>query len=118
MSRKRRKLRLETLKREASAFARQLSEAVAQGATPTWMQGRINTQRLQDAFYTYLGDRYNVTVAPERRGGGIDLPELGVEIKMLARGKGETLHPQTNVEQRIYGLDADLLLFVLPPELG
>ena len=114
MSQRRRKLRLETLKTEASAFARHLSDAVAHGGTRVWIQGRINIPRVLLEFYTYLGDRYVFTLAPGGEGGDIDFPELGVEIKVLTRGGVEALHPQTNAEQRVYGLDADLLLFILP----
>jgi hypothetical protein len=79
-----------------------------------WMQGSIGAPGVPFKFCANLGERYVFTQAPAGEGGGIYLPELGVEIKILAKVWFETLHPHTNAEQRVYGLDDDLLLFVLP----
>ena len=102
-------LTISLLQTEAIAFAKQESahnEPSLYGVT----DGKAVGTYLEHKFQTYLGARYAYVRGSSAK--GIDLPELGVDIKVTSIRQPQSSCPFTNARQKIYGLGYALLVFV------
>ena len=102
-------LTLELLKISATDFARSL------GATPIpalygVTDGKAVGTYVEAALHTYLATLFDHT--PGNAAKGIDLPDLGVDIKVTSIRQPQSSCPFRDATQKIYGLGYNLLVFV------
>ena len=101
-------LTLETLKVEAHAFAEIESvhpEPTIFGVT----DGKAIGTYLEHKFQSFLEVKY--VHAPGNSAKGIDLPGLGVDIKVTSIRQPQSSSPFRNARQKIFGLGYHLLIF-------
>lgn len=102
-------LTLELLKEEASAFAVAESdhdEPSLYGVT----DGKAVGTYLEHKFQDRLLDKYTYVYGSSAK--GIDLPELGVDLKTTSIRQPQSSCPFKSARQKIYGLGYHLLIFV------
>ncbi|HEY5331744.1 MAG TPA: hypothetical protein VIJ79_17830 [Acidobacteriaceae bacterium] len=102
-------LSLETLRTEAAAFA----EAETLHDEPSLYgvdNGKAVGTYLEHKFVSCLMDKY--TFAGGNSALGIDIPQLGVDIKVTSQKQPQSSCPFTSARQKIYGLGYHLIIFV------
>jgi restriction system protein len=102
-------LTLAQLKIEAQNFAREFSMtpvAPLYGVT----DGKAVGTFIEQAFHRYLTERYSFKTGSAT--GGIDLPEVGTDIKATPYRQPQSYSPFRNAGQKVYGLGYHLLVFV------
>lgn len=65
---------------------------------------------IEQAFHKHLLEKY--THKPGSSASGIDLPELGVDIKATSIRQPQSSCPFRDASQKVYGLGYHLLVFV------
>lgn len=102
-------LTLETLSQEASKFATietMFNEPSIYGAT----DGKAIGTYLEHKFKAYLASNY--TFIHGNSASGIDLPELGIDIKVTSITQPQSSCPYKSARQKIWGLGYSLIIFV------
>jgi hypothetical protein len=102
-------LDIQTLLQEAAIFTEaesQHDEAVLYGVT----DGKAVGTYLEHKFVAYLAERY--TFVAGNSASGIDLPGLGVDIKVTSIRQPQSSCPFKSARQKIYGLGYHLIVFV------
>ena len=102
-------LTTEKLHETAAIFAEEESchdEASLYGVT----DGKAVGTYLEQKFTTYLSENYNFE--PGSSASGIDLPGLGVDIKVTSIKQPQSSCPFKSASQKIFGLGYHLLIFV------
>ncbi|MDE0285998.1 MAG: restriction endonuclease [Gammaproteobacteria bacterium] len=102
-------LTIEKLQEAAAIFAEEKSchdEASLYGVT----DGKAVGTYLEQKFTTYLSGNYNFE--PGSSASGIDLPGLGVDIKVTSIKQPQSSCPFKSASQKIFGLGYNLLIFV------
>lgn len=103
------KLTIGALQSEAAKFAEAESsynESVLYGVT----DGKAVGTYLEHKFTAYLSENYEY--APGNSASGIDIPGLGVDIKVTSIKQPQSSCPFKSASQKIYGLGYSLLIFV------
>lgn len=103
------KLTIPLLKEEASTFAKAESshdEPSLFGVT----DGKAVGTYLEQKFQEYLIKKYTYVYGSSAK--GIDLPELGVDLKTTSIKQPQSSCPYEAARQKIYGLGYHLLVFV------
>jgi len=102
-------LTVETLIEEAKTFA----EAESTHPEPTLYGGvvskRIGTY-IEQKFKAFLATKYNFVEG--NTSSGLDLPGLGVDIKVTSIARPQSSSPFKSARQKIFGLGYSLLVFV------
>lgn len=102
-------LTIDILVREAKDFAKlesQHGESSLFGVT----DGKAVGTYLEHKFQALLGKKYIYTKGSSAK--GIDIPQLGVDIKVTSIKQPQSSCPFKSARQKIYGLGYDLLVFV------
>jgi len=102
-------LTIEILKKEASKFAEiesEYDEPSLYGVT----DGKAVGTYLEHKFTAYLASNYQY--APGNSASGIDIPGLGVDIKVTSIKQPQSSCPFKSASQKVYGLGYNLLIFV------
>lgn len=102
-------LTIELIKKEASAFAiaeSQHGEPSLYGVT----DGKAVGTYLEHKFQDRLLEKYTYVYGSSAK--GIDLPELGVDLKTTSIRQPQSSCPFKSARQKIYGLGYHLLIFV------
>lgn len=102
-------LTIESLKIEAKAFAEVEStypEPTLYGVT----DGKAIGTYIEHKFKAHLAVKYTFT--PGSSASGIDLPELGIDIKVTSVVQPQSSCPFKSARQKIFGLGYSLLVFV------
>lgn len=102
-------LEVNTLLQEAALFTEiesQHDEPLLYGVT----DGKAVGTYLEHKFVKYLGERY--TFVEGNSASGIDLPSLGVDIKVTSVRQPQSSCPFRSARQKIYGLGYHLIVFV------
>ncbi len=103
------KLTIPLLKEEASTFAKAESsheEPSLFGVT----DGKAVGTYIEHKFQEYLIKKYTFVYGSSAK--GIDLPELGVDLKTTSIKQPQSSCPYESARQKIYGLGYHLLVFV------
>ena len=103
------KLTIPILKAEAIDFARQESthaEPSLYGVT----DGKAVGTYLEHKFQDHLQNKYEYVAGSSAR--GIDISELGVDIKVTSIRQPQSSCPFMSARQKVYGLGYNLLVFV------
>ncbi len=103
------KLKIDKLKKEASKFAEMetsYSEPSLYGVT----DGKAVGTYLEHKFTTYLKEIYEYEQG--NSASGIDLPGLGVDIKVTSIKQPQSSCPFKSASQKIFGLGYNLLIFI------
>ena len=103
------KLTVEILQKEASKFAEMETshdEPSLYGVT----DGKAVGTYLEHKFTAYLADTYNYEQG--NSASGIDIPKLGVDIKVTSIKQPQSSCPFKPASQKVYGLGYHLLIFV------
>lgn len=102
-------LTIEILKKEASKFAEiesEYDEPSLYGVT----DGKAVGTYLEHKFTAYLASNY--LYAEGNSASGIDIPGLGVDIKVTSIKQPQSSCPFKSASQKVYGLGYNLLIFV------
>ncbi|AGS39545.1 hypothetical protein [Cycloclasticus zancles] len=102
-------LTIEILKKEASKFAEiesEYDEPSLYGVT----DGKAVGTYLEHKFTAYLASNYQY--AQGNSASGIDIPGLGVDIKVTSIKQPQSSCPFKSASQKVYGLGYNLLIFV------
>lgn len=102
-------LTVDILQDEASKFAKMESlhdEPSLYGVT----DGKAVGTYLEHKFTAYLADAYNYEQG--NSASGIDIPRLGVDIKVTSIKQPQSSCPFKSASQKVYGLGYHLLIFV------
>ncbi len=105
------KLTLEKLVDEAKIFAKQQSNTTHQELLGT-NDGKAIGTYIERKFKNYLKKKYNLTIGSSSK--GIDLPDshINTDIKVTSIKRPQSSAPFNSIEQKIYGLGHNLLIFV------
>lgn len=106
---KKKKLDIKTLVAEAASFAKAEStydEPSLYGVT----DGKAVGTYLEHKFTQYLAGKYEFKQG--NSASGIDLPGLGIDIKVTSVRQPQSSCPFKSARQKIYGLGYNLLVFV------
>jgi hypothetical protein len=102
-------LTVELLQKEASSFAKTESKH-AEPSLFGVTDGHAVGTYLEHKFQTLLHTRYEYGRGNSAK--GIDLPKLGVDIKVTSINKPQSSCPFKSARQKIYGLGYSLIIFV------
>lgn len=104
-----RKLTVELLCKEAQSYA-----ALESGRRASTLfgvtDGKTVGTYLEHNFQAHLRNKYSYDVGNSAR--GIDLPDLGVDIKVTRSNQPQSSCPYRSARQKVYGLGYSLLVFV------
>lgn len=105
------KLTITTLREEAIAFTKaesNINHKKLLGVT----DGKAIGTYIEHKFKEYLKNKYEINIGSSAR--GIDLPdtEINTDIKVTSVKKPQSSSPFKNIEQKVYGLGHNLLIFV------
>ncbi len=105
------KLTINKLRQEANIFIKQeqnFSHTDLVGIT----DGKAVGTYIEHRFKDYLKSQYEITIGSS--GKGIDLPDpqINTDIKVTSIKKPQSSTPFKNIEQKVYGLGHNLLIFV------
>lgn len=105
------KLTITKLRKEAIAFCKRESNIIHDNLVGV-TDGKAVGTYIEHKFEEYLKNKYKVTVGSSAK--GIDLPdkEINTDIKVTSVKKPQSSSPFKNIEQKIYGLGYNLLIFV------
>ncbi|MBR6024008.1 MAG: hypothetical protein IK044_03445 [Methanobrevibacter sp.] len=105
------KLTINKLRKEAMTFCEHESNITHDdliGVT----DGKAVGTYIEHKFEEYLNNKYEITIGSS--GKGIDLPDphINTDIKVTSIKKPQSSSPFENIEQKIFGLGYNLLIFV------
>lgn len=103
------KLTITKLQKDAAQFAEietSYDEPSLYGVT----DGKAVGTYLEHKFTAYLADRYDYQHG--NSASGIDLPSLGVDIKVTSIKQPQSSYPFKSASQKVFGLGYHLLIFV------
>ncbi|WP_405291628.1 hypothetical protein [Methanobrevibacter sp.] len=105
------KLTISKLREEAIQFCKRES-AISHEDLVGITDGKAIGTYIEHKFEEYLNDKYEVTIGSS--GKGIDLPDahINTDIKVTSIKNPQSSTPFKNIEQKIYGLGHNLLIFV------
>jgi hypothetical protein len=103
------KLTIETLQKEASKFA-EVETAYDEPSLYGVTDGKAVGTYLEHKFTAYLAGIYDYEQG--NSASGIDLPSLGVDIKVTSVKQPQSSCPFKSASQKIFGLGYHLLVFV------
>jgi len=103
------KLTLEILKEAAQSFA-EIESARQEPSLFGITDGKAIGTYVEQRFRSYLREQYDFEEGSAAR--GIDLPELGVDIKVTSIKQPQSSSPFESARQKIYGLGYSLLVFI------
>ena len=105
------KLTISKLREEAIQFCKRES-AISHEDLVGITDGKAIGTYIEHKFEEYLKNKYEVTIGSS--GKGIDLPDthINTDIKVTSNKKPQSSSPFKNIEQKIYGLGHNLLIFV------
>lgn len=105
------KLTISKLRKEAIAFCKQESSTTHDNLVGV-TDGKAVGTYIEHKFEEYLKNKYEVTIGSSAK--GIDLPdkEINTDIKVTSVKKPQSSSPFRNIEQKVYGLGYNLLIFV------
>ena len=106
-------LDLASLRVAAADFAAELSEKSIPELYGT-TDGKAVGTYVERSFHEYLGGTYDYR--PGNAARGIDLPDLGVDLKVTSIRQPQSSCPFSSAEQKVYGLGYHLLVFVYEKE--
>ncbi len=98
---------------ELQAEAQRFAEAESRHNEPSLFgvtDGKAVGTYLEQKFQNYLHSKYDYTEGSSAK--GIDLPELGIDIKTTSIRQPQSSCPFKAAKQKIYGLGYSLLVFV------
>lgn len=72
--------------------------------------GKAVGTHVEHAFHVFLSERYSYS--PGSAASGIDMPELGVDLKVTSIRQPQSSCPFRDATQKVYGLGYHLLVFV------
>lgn len=101
----------EKLIEEAKIFAKQQSNTIHQELLGT-NDGKAIGTYIERKFKNYLNAKYEINIGSSSK--GIDLPDthINTDIKVTSIKRPQSSAPFKNIEQKIYGLGHNLLIFV------
>lgn len=102
-------LSINTLQKEASKFA-EMETAYDEPSLYGVTDGKAVGTYLEQKFTAYLADRYGY--AQGSSASGIDIPGLGVDIKVTSIKQPQSSCPFKSASQKVFGLGYHLLVFV------
>lgn len=102
-------LTIETLKNEASRFA-EIESIYDEPALYGVTDGKAVGTYLEHKFTAYLAENYEYDQG--NSASGIDIPGLGIDIKVTSIRQPQSSCPFRSASQKIYGLGYNLLVFV------
>lgn len=105
------KLTIDKLRQEAIIFINQEKD-IPHDDLVGITDGKAVGTYIEHRFKEHLENKYEVTIGSS--GKGIDLPdtEINTDIKVTSIKKPQSSSPFKNIEQKIYGLGHNLLIFV------
>lgn len=105
------KLTIGKLKEESINFCKRESNTTHPDLVGV-TDGKAVGTYIEHKFEEYLKSKYEITIGSSAR--GIDLPdsEINTDIKVTSVKKPQSSSPFRNIEQKVYGLGYNLLVFV------
>ena len=105
------KLTITKLKKEAELFSKHESN-ITHNHLIGVSDGKSVGTYIEQKFEEYLKDKYEITIGSSAK--GIDLPDdnINTDIKVTSIKKPQNSSPFRNIEQKIYGLGHNLLIFI------
>jgi hypothetical protein len=105
------KLTINKLREEAISFCKRESNILHDDLIGV-SDGKAVGTYIEHKFEEYLKNKYEVTVGSSAK--GIDLPDshINTDIKVTSIKKPQNSSPFKNIEQKIYGLGYNLLIFI------
>lgn len=105
------KLTINLLKKEAIAFCKH-ENIITHNELISVTDGKAVGTYIEHKFEEYLKNKYEVNIGSS--GKGIDLPDsyINTDIKVTSIKKPQSSSPFKNIEQKVYGLGHNLLIFV------
>lgn len=105
------KLTINKLREEAINFCKRESNITHKDLVGV-TDGKAVGTYIEHKFEEYLKNKYNITIGSSAR--GIDLPDsnINTDIKVTSVKKPQSSSPFKNIEQKVYGLGYNLLIFV------
>lgn len=105
------KLTIEKLKEESIKFCKYESNITHPNLVGV-TDGKAVGTYIEHKFEKYLKNKYDITIGSSSR--GIDLPdsEINTDIKVTSVKKPQSSSPFKNIEQKVYGLGYNLLIFI------
>jgi len=104
------KLTIEISKKEASKFA-EVETSYDEPSLYRVTDGKAVGTYLEHKFTTYLSNRYEYEQG--NFASGIDLPGLGVDIKVTSVKQPQSSYPFKSTSQKIFGLSYHLLFMYM-----
>lgn len=104
-------LTIRKLRQEAINFCKQKSNTTHKDLVGV-TDGKAVGTYIEHEFEEYLKNKYEVTIGSSAK--GIDLPDthINTDIKVTSVKKPQSSSPFKNIEQKVYGLGHNLLIFV------
>lgn len=105
------KLTLDKLRQEAIFFIKNESE-ITHNSLIGVTDGKAVGTYIEHRFQKHLKEKYDVNIGSSAQ--GIDLPDksINTDIKVTSVKKPQSSSPFKSIEQKVYGLDYNLLVFV------
>ena len=105
------KLTISKLRDEAIDFCKRESNTTHKDLLGV-SDGKAIGTYIEHKFEKYLKNKYKITIGSSAK--GIDLPdsEINTDIKVTSIKKPQSSSPFRNIEQKVYGLGYNLLIFV------
>ena len=105
------KLTITNLREEAIAFIKKESDINHKSLLGVTDGKAIGTY-IEHKFKEYLKNKYKINIGSSARGIDLPDPEINTDIKVTSFKKPQSSSPFKNIEQKIYGLGHNLLIFV------
>lgn len=105
------KLTIDKLKKEAKLFCEQESKINHKdlfGIT----DGKAIGTYIEHRFKEHLKDKYEITIGSSAKGVDLPDPDINTDIKVTSITNPQSSSPFKNIEQKIYGLGYNLLIFI------
>ena len=105
------KLTISKLREEAIKFCKNESNIIHDeliGIT----DGKAVGTYIEHKFEEYLKNKYEITIGSSSKGIDLPDPHINTDIKVTSIKKPQSSSPFRNIEQKIYGLGYNLLIFV------
>lgn len=105
------KLTIEKLKEESVNFCKRESNITHPDLVGI-TDGKAVGTYIEHKFEEYLKSKYEVAIGSSARGIDLPNPEINTDIKVTSVKKPQSSSPFRNIEQKVYGLGHNLLIFV------
>lgn len=105
------KLTISKLRKEAIDFCKRESNITHKDLLGV-SDGKAIGTYIEHKFEEYLKNKYKVTIGSSARGIDLPDPEINTDIKVTSVKKPQSSSPFKNIEQKVYGLGYNLLIFV------